>query len=360
VSRLLLLARREGAAEAALLEDGVLQDFLRAPEDGALEPGAIHLARVARVHHPLGLVFLSLEGGGTATLEAGTTPPAEGELAIVQVAAAAHGDKPARARRSVALVGRHVVLRPGAGAGGEARLPRDAAGDRRLAAIAAAAAEAAGEGFALALRSAARDAAPGAPALEAAALAAGWRAAVARAAGLSQPALLRAEDAARRAALPLLRAQPGAAIVQARRERDALAALGVEAALEAPAGGLLAAHGVEEQLALATAPRVAIPGGGTLSVEDTRALVAIDVDSGEAGRDGLGARAAREVARVLRLRDCLGAIVVDFPREGEAGRRATARALEDAVRLDRRAMSLLGWTRGGLYEIRRSAEDGGR
>ena len=43
------------------------------------------------------------------------------------------------------------------------------------------------------------------------------------------------------------------------------------------------------------------------------------------------ARVIREVARVLRLRDCLGAIVVDFPREGEAGRRATARALEDAL-----------------------------
>ena len=74
MSRLLLLARREGAAEAALLEDGVLQDFLRAPEDGALEPGAIHLARVARVHRSLGLVFLSLEGGLTATLETGIAP----------------------------------------------------------------------------------------------------------------------------------------------------------------------------------------------------------------------------------------------------------------------------------------------
>ena len=110
MSRLLLLARREGAAEAALLEDGVLQDFLRAPEDGALEPGAIHLARVARVHRSLGLVFLSLEGGLTATLETGIAPPAEGELAIVQVAAAAHGDKPARARRGVALVGRHGIV----------------------------------------------------------------------------------------------------------------------------------------------------------------------------------------------------------------------------------------------------------
>ena len=357
MSRLLLLARREGAAEAALLEDGVLQDFLRAPEDGAFEPGAIHLARVARVHRSLGLVFLSLEGGLTATLETGIAPPAEGELAIVQVAAAAHGDKPARARRGVALVGRHVVLRPGAGGG--ARLPRDAAGDRGLAAIASAAAEAAGEGFALALRSAARDAVPGAPVLEAAALAAAWREASSRAAGLAQPALLRAEDAARRAALPLLRARPGAALAQASRERAALAALGVDAPLEAPPGGLFAAHGVEEQLALATATRVAIPGGGTLVVEETQALVAIDVDSGEGGREGLGARAARELARVLRLRDCLGTVVVDFPREGEAGRRAAQRALEEASRLDRRHVSLLGWTRGGLYELRRSAEDGG-
>jgi len=356
VSRLLLLGRREGAAEAALLDDGVLQDFLRAPEDGAPEPGAIHLARVARVHDALGLVFLSLEGGGTATLEAGAAPPAEGDLAIVQIAAAAHGDKPARARRSVALVGRAVVLRPG---GRGTRLPRDAAGDRRLDSMAAEAAASAGEGFALALRSAARDAAPGAPAREAASLAASWRMVASRAAHLSRPALLRAEDAARRAALPLLRARPDAVVAGGRRERDALGDLGVEAVIEAPAGGLLAAHGVEEQLALATAPRVAIPGGGTLWVEETRALVAVDVDSGEGGREGLGARAARELARVLRLRDCMGAIVVDFPRENEAGRRAALRALEDGMRLDRRAVSLLGWTRGGLCEMRRGAGDGG-
>lgn len=357
MSRVLLLARREGGAVAALLEDGILQDIVDAPEDGALERGAIHLARVVRVHPSLGLVFLALEGGGAATLEAGTTPPAEGDLAIVQVAAGARDGKPARARRAVALVGAHVVLRPG---GGGTRLPRSVDGGQRLAAIAASAASAAGDGFALALRSAAGDAAPEAPAQEAASLAASWRAIAARAATLAQPALLLAEDAARRAALPLLRARPGAALAQSRREREALAALGIEALVEAPPGGLLAAHGVEEQLALATATRVAIPGGGTLVVEQTQALAAIDVDSGEGGRDGLAARAAREIGRVLRLRDCLGAIVVDFPREGEAGRRAAQRALEEASRLDRRAVSLLGWTRGGLYEVRRSEEDGGR
>ena len=356
MSRLLLLARHEGVATAALLEDGILQDVATAPEDGALEPGAIHLARVARVHPGLGLVFLSLEGGATATLEAGAAPPAEGELAIVQVAAGPRDGKPARARRAVSLVGRHVVLRPGASG---TRLPRGAAGGERLAAIAASAATAAGEGFAVALRSAAAGAGPQAPAGESAALAAAWRAVAARAATLSQPALLRAEDAALRAALPLLRAQPGAALAQARREREALAALGVEAGLEAPPGGLLAAHGVEEQLAVATAPRVAIAGGGTLVVEETQALVAVDIDSGEGGRDGLGARAARELARVLRLRDCLGTVVVDFPREGEAARQSAQRALEQATRLDRRQVSLLGWTRGGLYELRRAPMEGG-
>ena len=92
---------------------------------------------------------------------------------------------------------------------------------------------------------------------------------------------------------------------------------------------------------------------------DVTRSVPVELPQHAAG-DGLGRREdVRELARVLRLRDCLGTVVVDFPREGEAGRRAAQRALEEASRLDRRHVSLLGWTRGGLYELRRSAEDGG-
>jgi Rne/Rng family ribonuclease len=72
------------------------------------------------------------------------------------------------------------------------------------------------------------------------------------------------------------------------------------------------ASGAEEQLAAALEPLAAIPGGGSLTIQPTAALTAIDVDGG--GRRPLEAdlAAAREVARQLRLRQLGGTIVVDF------------------------------------------------
>jgi len=76
------------------------------------------------------------------------------------------------------------------------------------------------------------------------------------------------------------------------------------------------------------------PGGGTLAVEPTRALTAVDVDLG--GRGGEGAkRAARaanlaaitEAARVLRLKGLGGLVVIDL-----AGRGADGAALMTAAR----------------------------
>jgi hypothetical protein len=77
-----------------------------------------------------------------------------------------------------------------------------------------------------------------------------------------------------------------------------------------------------------------LPGGGTLAVEPTRALIAVDVDLGARGEDGVkrAARAANlaaiaEAARVLRLKGLGGLVVIDL-----AGRGADGPALSVAAR----------------------------
>ena len=100
---------------------------------------------------------------------------------------------------------------------------------------------------------------------------------------------------------------------------------------------------VEDALEALLHPEVALPGGGSLLIEPTRTLVAIDVNSAGHGATRGGGRrraldvnceAAREIARQLRLRCLSGLMVVDFltlkaPKDRDAVREALVAALAD-------------------------------
>jgi Rne/Rng family ribonuclease len=337
----------------ALLEDGWLLDWVAAPADGAGQPGAVHLARVAQTRPELGLVFVALEGGVEASLDLGADPPRPGDTCLVQIVAAARSGKPARASIRPAFAGRFVVLRRGAPT---LRLP--ATMDPAEAARFAALRDVVPECMSASLRSAACGADPDRVRAELLLLAQLWARVVADAAARRAPALLHAPHAALRATLPLLRARPRRVLVADRKIQHVLGSVGLEASSADAAGAaLFDQHDVATQLASADAAAVPLSSGGSLSVETTRALTVIDVDGGSDGDAGRVNRGAvREIARQIRLRDVRGTIVVDFLRTGEASRRAVADALGAAVAIDRRRVGLLGWTRGGLYEMRRSDE----
>lgn len=352
MSRDLLVAAWDGGVAAALVDGGELLDWVVAPAQGAPAPGAIHLARVAQRRDDLGLVFVTLGGDVPAALEAGAAPPQQGDAVLVQVVAAARDGKPARASARPALVGRYVTLRRD---GGGLRAPRNMspADGARLAGLA----PRVPPDFGATLRSAAADADVEVVGSELAALAATWARIEADAARARAPATLHAEPAAWRAALPLLRARPRRILVSERPVAQVLAAFALATELEAGAP-LFDLHDVAVQLAQAEMPRVPIAGGGTIAIEPTRALTAIDVDAGGGAGDAAAVNraAAREIGRQLRLRDLRGTVVVDFLRTGEASRRAVADMLVASTAIDRRRVGLLGWTRGGLYEMRRGEE----
>jgi Ribonuclease G/E len=109
----------------------------------------------------------------------------------------------------------------------------------------------------------------------------------------------------------------------------------------------------------ALAATVPLPGGGTIHIDEARAAVLIDVDTGSRDTDSAARSsrranlaAARMIARQLRLRQLGGGIVVDFaaldaPRERERLRQAITAALAG----DPARPQLLGWTRLGHLEI---------
>jgi len=125
----------------------------------------------------------------------------------------------------------------------------------------------------------------------------------------------------------------------------------------APEEGGFATHGVDEMIAALRTPRVDLSGGQSLFIEPTRALVAIDVNTGADTSPAAGLKAnlaaAREIPRQLRLRGLGGQIVVDVAPMPKKDRRTFESALRAGFRTDDTETALAGWTPLGLYELQR-------
>lgn len=125
---------------------------------------------------------------------------------------------------------------------------------------------------------------------------------------------------------------------------------------------LFVKHKVDEEISRINDRHVPLKGGGSLVIDQTEALVAIDVNSGSfrtsAGHEEsayqLNCIAAKEIARQLRLRDLGGVIVNDFiDMRRERYRRNVERTLKDAMKRDRARAKILRTSPFGLIEMTR-------
>lgn len=121
-------------------------------------------------------------------------------------------------------------------------------------------------------------------------------------------------------------------------------------------------YGIEEEISRIHNRHVPLAGGGSLVIDQTEALVAIDVNSGTFRADDdaeetayqMNCRAAAEICRQIRLRDLGGVIVNDFiDMREERHRRGVERALRDAIRRDRARTKVLRISPFGLIEMTR-------
>ena len=119
---------------------------------------------------------------------------------------------------------------------------------------------------------------------------------------------------------------------------------------------------LEQEISLIHQREVPLKRGGSIVIDPTEALVAIDVNSGNFRTDGtaeesayqLNMEAAKEIARQLRLRDLGGVVVNDFiDMRQERHRRGVERALRDAVKRDRARTKILRTSPFGLVEMTR-------
>ena len=121
-------------------------------------------------------------------------------------------------------------------------------------------------------------------------------------------------------------------------------------------------HNLDTEIASIHRREVPLKEGGSLVIDQTEALVAIDVNSGNFRADDsaeetayqINLIAAKEIARQIRLRDLGGVLVNDFiDMRKEKHRRGVERGLRDAVKRDRARTKILRTSPFGLIEMTR-------
>jgi len=334
--RVVILGELMGREAAALMVDGRLEDLLiDAGEAVALAPGAICRAVVDRQMKGQGGVFVRLPGGERGFLrETGGLAP--GQAVLVQVSGGAEPGKAVPVTARLLFKSRYAIVTPGAPGLNVSRRIRNAETRALLEALAAEAMT--GSGAGLILRSACEDADADEIAADIAQMRALAEAVQADLTG--EPELLfdaptPHEEAWRDWAEPA-----------------------PDEVTDAP--GAMVAYGVPEALAALLTPRVSLPIGAHMQIEPTRALVAVDVNTGSDHSPAAALKAniaaARDLPRQLRLRGLGGQIVVDFAPMAKKDRATLEQQLRAAFKGEAAETSLAGWTPLGNFELSRKRD----
>ena len=332
MTRIVLLDVLKTRSAAALLLDGALVDIAVDPEGDAPLPGAIYRAVADRPMKGQGGLFVKLpEGSGFLRQTAGIAP---GQRLLVQITGPAEAGKAYPVTTRLLFKSRYAIVTPGAPGLNISRRIREDDLRADLEALAAEEMAGADASLGLILRSACAGVEDAAIAEDIAAMRALAEAVLADITG--GPELL-VEGAG---------AQETAWRDWADPEPD-----------DVIEGGF-AEHGVLEMIDALLAARVAL-GEGHMMIEPTRALVAVDVNTGNdttpAAALKVNIAAARDLPRQLRLRGLGGQVVVDFAPMPKKDRAILDQVIRAAFKSEAE-VNLAGWTTLGLYEFTRKRD----
>ncbi|EYD76060.1 Ribonuclease, Rne/Rng family [Rubellimicrobium mesophilum DSM 19309] len=326
--RTIVLDHLHGREAAALLVDGKLDDLL-IDDDSAPRPGTVYRAVTDRGLKGQGGMMLRIPGG-TAWMR-NASGLRSGEPMLVQVTGVAEGGKAVPVTDRILFKSRYAIVTPGAPGINVSRQIRDEEERGRLLAIAEDVFDAE---HGLILRSNCEGADEDEVAEDIAAMR-----------DLAEKVMVDASGD------PEMLAEGDGPHLLAWREWSA------PTVVTKPGG--FAREGVLEQIDALRQPEVAL-GEGSMVVETTRALVAVDVNTGGDTTPTAALKAnlaaARALPRQLRLRGLGGQVVVDFANMSKGHRKQLEQSLRDSFRSDPIETSLVGWTAMGLFELSRKRE----
>jgi len=330
--RMIVLDHLGGREAAALMVDGRLVDVL-VDDDSAPRPGAIYRAICDRPLKGQGGMMVRLTDGETGFLRHGKGL-APGQSLLVQVTGYADDGKAVPVTDRVLFKSRYAIVTPGKPGLNISRQIKD--DDERERLLACAHEAGVSDGFGLILRSSC----VGAPDEDI------------------------VDDVEAMDALATAIMAEGQGGAEALTEGDGPHAIAwrewtAPAQVYTEAGGF-EAQGVLDQLEGLSRPRVGLEGGAFMYVEPTRALVAVDVNTGgdtsPAAALKANLAAVKALPRALLLRGLGGQVVIDFAPLSKAHRKQIETSLRAAFRADPIETALVGWTPLGHFELQRKRE----
>ncbi|MGR3512719.1 MAG: ribonuclease E/G [Paracoccaceae bacterium] len=322
-----------GRSAAARLVDGRLEDLLIDPPDSVIRPGTIYRAKATRPMKGQGGMILETPDGPLFLRQAKGIGP--GETLIVQVSTYAEPGKASPCSPRLLFKSRFAMVTPGATGRNISKAIRDE--ERRVELREVLEGLDVAETVGLVLRTAAADAEDDAVAEDADAML-----------RLAQDVLSEPTDGPPEKLLE----GPDATEIAFRDWPVP------DATEDEP--GAFEAIGVADVLDALRSPREDLPGGGFFFVEPTRALVAVDVNTGADTSPAASLKAnietLRALPRALRLRGLGGQIVVDLAPLSKRDRKQIESVARSAFRADPIETTLVDWTPLGHLELVRKRE----
>lgn len=324
---------------AALIVDGRLEDLLIDPIDpDAPRPGAIYRAVADRVVKGQNGMILRLGGGQSGFLRAakGIAP---GQVMLVQVNTSAEVGKAAPVSTKLLFKSRYAIVTPGAPGLNVARSIKDEEERERLLEILHGEMQDADKDIGLILRSACGGVEGEVIAEDIREMRTTCEALLAETTG-KEPALL----------MPA----PSADYLAWRDWADP------DPDQVFDAVGSFEDHDVWSLIEALRLPDVPLGRQASMAIEPTRALVAVDINTGGDFSFAAGLKAnlaaVRDLPRQLSLRGLGGQIVLDIAPMGKKDRRVVEHALRAALKKDRVETNIVGWTPLGHLELQRKRE----
>lgn len=338
IGRVVVLDRMEdGRAAAALMVDGRLEDLVIDPKgESPLQPGAILRGVVDRLVKGQGGVFVKLPGGSGFLRQVSGLAP--GQRVIVQVSGVAEPGKAVPVTLRVLFKSQLAIATPGAPGINISRRIRDEELRQDLQDLADQAMKGAPATLGLIIRSAAEAAGEDAVAEDI----------------LSVKELATAVMADLSGEPELLVDAPDAHELAWREWTDPAPDEVVEGE------GAFERSGVLDAIDDLRSVVADLPAGGSMVLETTRALVAVDINTGPDTSLAAGLKAniaaARDLPRQLRLRGLGGQIVVDFAPMPKKDRGTLEQVLRAAFKGEAAESTLAGWTPLGNFELQRKRD----
>ena len=385
----------------AIVEDGLLAEFFIERKEEMGVAGNIYKGKVARVLPGMQAAFVDIgmekagflhasdfstepddvisgSGDDVEFEEAPKPPPARrlplekqisrGEEVLVQVAKDPLGTKGARVTSHVSLPGRYMVFMPGTKHIGISRRIESDEERKRLREIAQSLGTNEG-GFIL--RTACEGRSKREIQRDLRFLTILWQRIQKRARGAPAPSLIHQDlDLIARTIRDFFTADTERVVIDSPKDhrrivdfvRQFMPRLKPKIVLYTEKESLFEQQGIEEKIAKALERRVWLRSGGSIIIERTEALTAVDVNTGRfVGKRNqeetifkTNLEATQEVVRQLRLRNVGGIIIIDFiDMEKEANRRKVYDALKEALKKDKARTNILKISELGLVEMTR-------